>query len=858
MPTTTPNLDLKKPLGNEIFNRQAYNENLDLMDQNAAKKTVLDAHLADYTQEIKTDSKQSVTLPHGLSVLNAPRAVQLKPKFKGGQLVNLLGRDGNCEDVSKWVAINSVLGLDETNKVTGSNSLKVTIAAGKTQGSAQKTITTVINKSYLVAGHIKNGNAASAQINIQGTVNSTVILDTLKFSTGYLKFIATGTTHTLNLFVNGAGSQYGYFDGIRLYEITQAEYNEIDTLTPAQIAERYPYVDSFQCVQNPAVRIEGENLLDILNPIEKVGNTYIEDNNIVINATAKWDQTRYKIKAVPGQKYSINVRASYLYSDCAVDIWSNGISVENGGVYIGSAYPGNDFKTIFTTPSDCKHFYVVFYNKRDGANTITFSNPILVLGDKIPTEFKPYNSSHLYLQTPLYEGETLEEIDGNWMRNKKWEKKVLDGKDTIGGSVGTGIGWKQLAHKLPSKGNIAGFVASKYDGSILKNNHPFTAPDQTAINLDIVYIIIANTDSGWGENYTPTVDEIKAYFNGWRMSDVSSKTVPYSNGVKHWHKINKSEEASITTLPTSSYPEWTPYQLHYKLATPTTEVVPHEGELALHEGVNQVEVFEGVMVRELANPIYATVDGKYYINSYAPSNPLKYKTLKILDIFKNNNTDKALWSIGLYASNVVLGVEYASTKAVNFDPTAQYSVTYLALPEEFTASLLTVDATYDTNIKSTVDTLVDELAKVTTDVTALEVALRNKGLLRKSVYGSFFLSSQISVASSVEVVAPIKLDDGCFNVLGSSQLLIPEDGIYNIQTFVDWDYNNTGSRSTVIYQNNDTISIDDRLANFSSRSTSGFVIKAVKNDVIKFKVYQTSGNSLVLKFFKAKIVKVGD
>ena len=52
MTTITPNLGLKKPLGNEIFNRQAYNENLDLMDRNAAKKTDLDAHLADGVHQV--------------------------------------------------------------------------------------------------------------------------------------------------------------------------------------------------------------------------------------------------------------------------------------------------------------------------------------------------------------------------------------------------------------------------------------------------------------------------------------------------------------------------------------------------------------------------------------------------------------------------------------------------------------------------------------------------------------------------------------------------------------------------------------------------------------------------------------
>ncbi len=52
MPTTTRNLGLKKPLGSETFNRQAYNENLDLMDQNAAKKTDLDEHLANDVNHI--------------------------------------------------------------------------------------------------------------------------------------------------------------------------------------------------------------------------------------------------------------------------------------------------------------------------------------------------------------------------------------------------------------------------------------------------------------------------------------------------------------------------------------------------------------------------------------------------------------------------------------------------------------------------------------------------------------------------------------------------------------------------------------------------------------------------------------
>ncbi|WP_273485163.1 hypothetical protein [Desulforamulus ruminis] len=50
MPTTTSILGLKKPLGNETVTRQAYNENLDLIDQNVATKTDLAAHLTEFQQ----------------------------------------------------------------------------------------------------------------------------------------------------------------------------------------------------------------------------------------------------------------------------------------------------------------------------------------------------------------------------------------------------------------------------------------------------------------------------------------------------------------------------------------------------------------------------------------------------------------------------------------------------------------------------------------------------------------------------------------------------------------------------------------------------------------------------------------
>lgn len=67
MPDITPNLGLKKPLGNETVSRAAYNENLDILDQNAAKFSDLTAHLAESMPHRFTDG--GTTYRWGLAVI---------------------------------------------------------------------------------------------------------------------------------------------------------------------------------------------------------------------------------------------------------------------------------------------------------------------------------------------------------------------------------------------------------------------------------------------------------------------------------------------------------------------------------------------------------------------------------------------------------------------------------------------------------------------------------------------------------------------------------------------------------------------------------------------------------------------
>ncbi len=888
MPITTPNLGLKKPLGNEVFNRQAYNENLDLMDQNAAKKMVLDTHLADYTQELKTDSKQSVTLPHGLSILNAPRATQLKPKFKGRQLVNLLGRDGNCEDLVRWSPWQSTLALDTANKVYGTSSIKITGTAVGTSTCGKANITFKANKYYLVVADVKNGTVGD-KIRIGRSTNFNGVpvssLSTTLFKPIYHKFVIGSSDVVDGIEVQGFNTsigQYFYVDGIRLYEITQAEYNEIDILTPEQIAARYPYVDSFQCVKNPAVRVEGENLLPPFSQWTAISTEKYIDSPYRVNlrGVIVWEHVRIYIDVLPNTAYTIS----------GFCIGSATLQVANmDGNWLAGVFSGFP-KATFNTGNNTRVYVNVTNGTTLGVGAV--DNPMLVLGDKLPDQFKPYNPSHLYLQTPLYDGESLEEIDGNWVRTKKWEKKVLDGS----------LGWVFSADKTGYKQFKAPIVGGqkksllssptyviKHDGKIVNLDGNGSRPTDThylfdndgSADANYLYLTISDTDSGWGENYTPTSDEVKAYFNGWRMYDYDTANVnnPYTGtSTKGWVRIN-SATGNYTgngqsTLPTMAHEWWTPYQLHYQLATPTTEVVPHEGELALHEGANQVEVFEGVVVRELATPRQFSLDNTWFINNTNPSSgdlrpsKLNNKTKSILAVFKNSLADP-LWLHRLPTNNTY-GMEDVYILPSNFDPTAQYSVTYLALPEEFTAPLLSVDATatYDRNIKTTVDTLVDELAKVTTDVTALEMALRNRGLLRKTpickVESNSVNQSIISDTPTNLTFNLINVDTNkFFNLSEPAKIKINTPGKYLVTVTANFNYNNTGVRQLAARVNgilsHEVIQLPPTTENGKSTVICHtFLLDFKDGDYFNIVAFQSSGVSLTVSGVNLAIVKVGD
>ncbi|SHK96813.1 hypothetical protein [Desulforamulus aeronauticus] len=101
-------------------------------------------------------------------------------------MVNLLGRDGNCEDAGKWDAWQSTLALDTAKKVYGSNGLKITISTAM-GGTAFKSMQLKGGKYYIVLADLMNGNATDIRMRLVSAI-SNIISNVSKFQLAYIKY----------------------------------------------------------------------------------------------------------------------------------------------------------------------------------------------------------------------------------------------------------------------------------------------------------------------------------------------------------------------------------------------------------------------------------------------------------------------------------------------------------------------------------------------------------------------------------------------------------------------------------------------------------------------------------------------
>ncbi|WP_336759310.1 pyocin knob domain-containing protein [Paenibacillus sp. USHLN196] len=763
----TPNLGLNKidrsSPSTTYFDLDKYlDQNWEKVDEGVghveekAEKTA--AQLSSIQERLDTEKRRSVTLGPGLQVVNAERASAFKLEgLKGRTLVNLLGRDGGCENTSSWFTTVGVLAeLDSSHKTQGSQSIKISLKGGSTGGSLYKQLGQTLSnsKNYLAIADLKRGTSTSVALSLwNGTANvSGTVVTADKFSTAILLIPASSLgTVTNNLQISIVGSeiaQFSHVDAVRLYEITSSELTSLSNMTTERIAVKYPYVDSIQPVRNPYVIRYGENLLPPFHEWTPTGSAKATSwyKVTITSTTNDVAALSYDAHVIPNNYYTLSID-------------QNDATISVTGGTDGAIIVANTSATSVTFNSGNRKIVRVYVSNyaagqgTPGIGDFVFKNPMLSLG-KTTKRFEPREDAVLALQTDLYANpitgtnvEELYEKDGQYFKLTKWNKVSLDGTlPWIPDSSGSGYKTVTLSYDNFVAGNTGLFPYTvKYDGSLLKtwapviDNADYAWLREGGSNL---YITVSNSDSGWGDSYTPTVDDIKAYFMGWRMRNWND-LMPYNgSGEKAWGTVVSGGAAHWTAiLPTTEAVDYkNPYQLIYQLATPTIEQIMSEGQLTFIEGDNLVEVGTGMIIRENVKPVYTSdVHKSYNINNYNLSAKLNSKVKKILSVYKNDVRD--YWDILRFnPESEVYGLELASLPASQYDPSAYYSVTY-QVQDQF--SPISINGTIGVSEKSIIEQFINDSSNISRQLSVMES--KNKEMEFQQYADKNFLKKSSSI-----------------------------------------------------------------------------------------------------------------
>ncbi|WP_336774214.1 accessory Sec system protein Asp3 [Paenibacillus sp. MMO-58] len=555
-----------------------------------------------------------------------------------------------------------------------------------------------------------------------------------QWQTKYVKF--TGRS-VLRVFVgNAANNDLDFLiDGARVYEVDVTTYNKIGVdpeYTGDKLADKFPYVDSVKHLQGAAVRKVGKNLLPSFT---EGGWTFhanaaiTEPYKLTLNSTGDYQASFIRVPALPSTQYILNV----VTTATAGAVYPRINFYDSNGTQIGNIQNGNYSNRTFTTPAGTVSIEIVLSNT--GVGTFTFTNMQLELGS-VATPFQPYNAD--YFNVPAILASNLDGTirdsayvrDGQLVKLKRWVTGMqLDGLLSWGWN-GDMTGYKRVAFPLTgisaSNTSVPAIVNLQApNGQLFK---PLSwlnrGTEANSVSVDnntsaSVLLSVNDSDTGWGESYTPSTSEIKAYFYGYKMNNGTFGTPYDGTGTKTWTLWNATNNTgAVTTVPSTLAAGFTPYSLDYVLATSVEEVISGDvGSIALAPGGNQIELLEGVVVREKITPAYSTLYKTYEINTNnsvtggVGKAPLKNTASQIIGAYRDRVKDN--WKI--VSDSWANGKQRASIDEVNYDPTADYFVTYILLDKYlYTANATDAKVEYQTTLGGTVAQNTQDIADVRT------------------------------------------------------------------------------------------------------------------------------------------------
>ncbi|GIP35519.1 hypothetical protein [Paenibacillus sp. J2TS4] len=726
-----------------------YDDIVTEQDLNRIESGIQEAHT-----ELNKYPSVPITLNSGLQIITANRDTPLKvTNIQGRTLINLLGRDGNFYNTANW---SSYAGSIEANNNTA------TITGNGTAVNPQIWINHVgpapaLGDRYLLRATMRSRSPLCTNLRLYLWSSTTEklgegyqanpVLDK-EYDIGSLLTVTQDVIDNWNslsfrLVAHFATAEDSINEAVDFSKamLIKIPYADGD-LPVSELLEKYPFVDCLQNINAVYIEDKGGNLLPPFIEWEVYGakSEIIEPYSVRLTTTGNDQKIQYFVKAIPKEKYTFSSSTGFY------DIEE--YSINRKWIRKRHIADTGDSELTFIVSEDA-YYIRISSTILSGSSTKTYSNPMLTINSE-PQTFQSQRKSYLYLPTcqlaANLDGSVVDRMyldnEGKPRVVRQFRRMELTGgmKWWINKASGNLVDYKEVALGIPSPKQENVGVIVKFNGKIL-NKKPDNVlpegPDVCTISTiyNNVYITIANSDSGWGPDYEPTQDEIKAYFYGWKMAIAGDVRTSIYNGEgqRSWIKStminNPAPLASgdyTGVLPTSPAGtdsqgnSYAPYLLQYQLADPIDEPLEHEGNLVLYEGVNKVEVGAGIVVREKANAGEGLTTWAIN-NKNVAGTLLKYRTDVIKNVYKNEIYDKT-WVLNYDPINSYGNqLAYVKKNLGLYDLSGVYQVTYLALDTyKIGITPTEISAEYAYNLRGTVDSLVEGNKNALARITVLE------------------------------------------------------------------------------------------------------------------------------------------
>jgi hypothetical protein len=713
-------------------------------------------------------------------------------KLLGRTLVNHMGRQGDF--VSQFNRWGSNLTIDTAVYKFGTSSGKIDNSAGTTTKASANPQKMYLSGKYILFGIWMKGaggatiypylfgyDSAGTRTTVEGLTAGVVVDTGWRFY--YKKINLTAKTDAywdvrLDLASYGTAADVVNFDGKVVYELTSAEFSKAHT--QAEIEEKYGYANSVKPIKHPYIVAYGKNLI----PAFTDGWTLHANAEVVspyelkLVADGASQGSTVSVPVVNNTSYTIS-----LISGSVIDIVN-----EDGSTLITTTALSYTFNSGVNTK------ITIRLRNSSTAGTFTFTNPQLELGSTATT-FVANNNDYAYIQGSFHSNldgtvaDVLTQVSATeWDVVRKFKDVVLDG--TLGWVYSADFtGYKRVS--VPTSAIAPnGYVSDsqkvvKYDGKIINNRSTIASmsgADEAVLNISqssAMHITLADSDTGWPDAWTGTEltqDWIKAYANGWKYTGTSDKATLTWVSVYNGANAPTQTLAYVSANRASGMTDANAHLLTYQLANEVDEAVSLEFALNMHAGDNAFEFGEGAVLKEPANPKLS--GGNYNINIDADSSTLlKNRVDKILVIYKNNKPDTK-WKIVAKGGSYTSNGERAYIPEADFDKTAQYTVTSILLDKhEHTVNVVESELSYNTNLKTAFDRLVQDATDTQAEVDAIQWDIERRllkgegervesGTLRLTYSATTILKATLTFKRSFS--EPPKV---MFEMLGSTAML---------------------------------------------------------------------------------------